>query len=166
MNWYCIHTRPVKENQSAMYLQAMLGLETYFPRLKRQKTIRRVRRIVTRPLFPRYLFCRFDPSLRYRAVRYAPDVIEVVRFGEHPAVVDDGIIEALKNWAGDALDVITIQPDLRPGDLVEITDGPMRGLQAVILNSKNDCERVTVLLSILECGARMMIDRSQLARVG
>jgi len=50
------------------------------------------------------------PSLRYRAVRYAPDVIEVVRFGEHPAVVDDGIIEALKNGAGDALDIITIQP--------------------------------------------------------
>jgi len=165
MNWYCIHTKPLKEQQVATHFQKMLELETYFPRLRRQKTIRRVKRVVTSPLFPRYLFCRFDPSLRYRAVRYAPDVIEVVNFGEHPAVVADGIIEELKNWAGDAVDVITIQPGLRSGDLVEITDGPMRGLQAVILNNRNDCDRVTVLLSILECGAKMMISRSQLAPV-
>jgi transcription antitermination factor NusG len=48
---------------------------------------------------------------------------------------------------------------------VEITDGPMQGLQAVILHETNDRERVAVLLSILECGAKMMINRSQLARV-
>lgn len=166
MNWYCIHTRPVKENQSAMYLQAMLGLETYFPRLKRQKTIRRVRRIVTRPLFPRYLFCRFDLGEYYRAVRYAPDVIDVVSFGERPAIVGDGLIEELKSWAGEAVDIITLQPCLAPGDRVEITDGPMQGLQAVILHETNDSDRVAVLLSILECGARLMINRSQLVRVG
>ena len=57
MHWYCIHTRPQKEARVVAYL-ATLGLETYFPRLKRQKTIRRVRRIVTGPLFPRYPFCR------------------------------------------------------------------------------------------------------------
>jgi transcriptional antiterminator RfaH len=166
MNWYCIHTRPLKEQLVASHFEEMLGLETYFPRLRRLKTIRRVRRVVTNPLFPRYLFCRFDPFLGYRAVRYTPEVIAVVRFGEHPAVVDDAIIETLKDWAGESVDIITLQPDLSPGDQVEITDGPMRGLQAIILNSRHDSDRVTVLLSILECGARMMIGRSQLARVG
>ena len=166
MNWYCVQTKPLKEQLVATHFHDLLGLEMYFPRLRRQKTIRRVRRVVTSPLFPRYLFCRFDSSLRYRAVRYAPDVIGVVRFGDHPAVVDDGIIETLKNWAGEALDVISILPDLRPGERVEITDGPMRGLPAVILNCRNDRDRVTVLLSILECGAKMTVGRAQLARVG
>lgn len=166
MNWYCVHTRPLKESQTVSYLQESLGLETYFPRLKRQRTIRRVRRIVTSPLFPRYLFCRFDPSARYRAVRYAPEVIDVVSFGESPTIVSDAVIAELKSWAGEALDIITIQPGFRPGDLVDITDGPMRGLQAVILHDRNDRDRVTVLLSILECGAQMMISRSQLARAG
>jgi transcription antitermination factor NusG len=55
---------------------------------------------------------------------------------------------------------------LAPGDRVEITDGPMQGLQAVILHETNDSDRVAVLLSILECGARLMISRSQLVRVG
>ena len=103
---------------------------------------------------------------RYRAVRYAPEVIDVVSFGESPTIVSDAVIAELRGWAGEALDIITIQPGFRPGDLVDITDGPMRGLQAVILHDRNDRDRVTVLLSILECGAQMMISRSQLARAG
>lgn len=166
MNWYCVHTRPLKESQTAGYLRETLGLETYFPRLKCRKIIRRVRRVVTRPLFPRYLFCRFDPGMQFRAVRYAPEVIGVVSFGERPAVVSDVLIAELQSWAGEALDVIELQPGLRPGDLVEITHGPMRGLQAVILNERSDRDRVAVLLSILEREARVIIDRSQLVRVG
>jgi len=165
MNWYCVHTRPQKEEQAAGYCRETLGLETYYPRLRRQKTIRRVRRVVTGPLFPRYLFCRFDLAPHYRAVRYAPEVIDVVSFGGNPAVVEDALIEELRGWAGEGVDVITLQPSLRPGDRVEITDGPMRGLQAVILHGRDDRERVTVLLSILECRAQMMISRTQLARI-
>lgn len=164
MNWYCVHTKPRKEKQVAAYLDERLSLETYFPRLKQRKTIRRVRRLVTGPLFPRYLFSRFDFSANYRAVRYAPDVIDVVSTGGRPAIVGDQLIGELKRWAGEAVDLITLQPDLSPGDRVEITDGPMRGLPAVILHIKNDSDRVAVLLSILECGAQMIINRSQLAR--
>lgn len=166
MNWFCIQTKPLKESQVVTHLRDTLDLETYFPLLRRNKTIRRVRRVVTSPLFPRYLFCRFDPQLHYRAARYAPDVIGVVSFGGGPAVVNDAIIEELKNWAGDAVNVITIQPDFRAGDLVEVTDGPMRGLQAVIMSERSDRDRVAVLLSILECQAHMIIHRDQLRRVG
>jgi transcriptional antiterminator RfaH len=166
MNWYCLHTRPLQEARVASHLRESLGLETYFPRLRMEKTIRRVRRVVTRPLFPRYLFSRFDPAIQFRAVRYCPEVLGVVSFGESPALVADDIIEQLKNWAGEAVDLIAVRPQLKPGDLVEIVDGPMRGLQAVILHERNDRDRVAVLLSILECGAQMSIRRSQLMRVG
>jgi transcriptional antiterminator RfaH len=164
MNWYCIHTRPLKEQSVSACLHDRLGLETYFPRLRRQKTIRRVRRVVTSPLFPRYLFCRFDLGSHYRPVRYAPDAIDIVSLGERPIMVGDGLIDELKSWAGDGVDLITIQPDLRPGDQVEIIDGPMRGLPAVILHASDDNDRVSVLLSILECGAHVNISRTQLAR--
>ena len=40
MKWYCIHTKPKKEKLIEHYLQNELGLETYYPRLKRKKTIR------------------------------------------------------------------------------------------------------------------------------
>ena len=165
MHWYCIHTRPQKEARVAAYLQVGLALEAYFPRLRRQKTIRRVRRIVTEPLFPRYLFCRFDLAHSFRSVRYSPDVIDVVTFGPKPAVVEEALIESLKGWAGEMVDVITLQPALRAGDVVQVTDGPMQGLQAVILQERSDRDRVAVLLSILGGKVPMMICRSQLTRV-
>jgi transcriptional antiterminator RfaH len=163
MNWYCVHTKPKREQQVAAYLHERLALETYFPRFKRQKTIRRVRRMVTGPLFPRYLFTRFDFSKEYRAIRYAPDVLEIVSTGSRPAIVADSLIKELKCWAGEALDLITLQPDLGPGDRVEITDGPLRGFPAVILHAKNDSDRVAILLSLLASDAKMTISRSQLA---
>ena len=165
MNWYCVHTRPRKESRIEAHLVERLGLETYFPRLKRQKTIRRVPRVVIGPLFPRYLFCRCDLAQHYRAVRGANDVIGIVSFGGAPAIVNDGLVEGLKQWAGDAVDVITLRPGLRQGDRVEITDGSMRGLQAVFLSDLNDRERVAVVLSILERDVQLTINRWQIERV-
>ena len=164
MNWYCLHTKPKKEQHVAAFVHERLGLETYFPRLRQPRTIRRVRRVVTGALFPRYLFCRLDLGADYRAVRYAPEVIDIVSFGGRPAVVADAMVAELKGWAGEAIDLISIQPDFHPGDQVNIIDGPMRGLPAVILHCSQDSDRVAVLLSILECGAHMNISRAQLSR--
>jgi transcription antitermination factor NusG len=166
MNWYCIHTRPKKESRVASYLSGELGLETYFPQLKQYKTIRRVRRLVTGPLFPRYLFCRFDLALGYRAVKYAPEIIGVVTLGSQPARVDPDLIDQLKSWAGTSVDQFTLQPQATSGDRVEIVDGPMRGLHAIILHERSDRERVAVMLSLLGGTVqKMFIARSQLALI-
>lgn len=161
MNWYCVHTKPQKEAQVAAYLKDTLNLETYYPRLREFRTIRRVRKQVTGPLFPRYLFCRFELGSDYRAVRYAPDALDLVHAGSKPAIVQDPLINELKNWAGDAIDVIAIKPPLRVGDKVEITDGPLQGLPAVIVHTSADQERVALLLSILQCGAQTIVNRTQ-----
>lgn len=162
MNWYCIHTRALKEPQVAGYLRERLSLETYLPLLRRQKTVRRVLRTVVNPLFPRYLFCRLDLAAQYRAVRYAPEVIDLVSFGSQPAVVGDMMMEQLKSWAGDVIDLDSGARKFQAGDQVEITDGPLQGLSAVILNERNDDQRVAVLLSTLECGAKLIVNRAQL----
>jgi transcriptional antiterminator RfaH len=160
--WLCVHTRPRKEAGAEQYCRDVLGLHTYYPRLKRLKTIRRVKRWVVGPLFPRYFFCRLNLAHNFRAVRYSPQVIDVVSFGGRPTVVDDEIIRQLQQWAGEAVDVVTVRPGFRPGDLVEIADGPLRGLQAVVLQEMSDRDRVAVLLSTLGCQARLIVSRSQL----
>lgn len=166
MHWYCVHTKPTKEEQAARYLQDVLGLERFLPRLRQRKTIRRVRRVVVRPLFPRYLFCRFDPANHFRAVRHAPEVLDIVSYGGRPTVVDDSLVTDLQSWSGDSVDVISLLPELQAGDRVEITDGPLKGLHASVLFEMTDRERVAVLLDLLDCGARATLDRSQLKRTG
>lgn len=164
LNWYCVHTKPKREEVLAAYYRDTLGLETYFPRLREHRTIRRVRRLVTAPLFPRYVFCRFNPASSYRAVRYAPDALDVVHRGTTPAAVDQGLIAELQAWAGEAVDLITLRPPLKPGDAVEIVDGPMRGLSATIVQCQEDRDRVALLLSTLTSEAQVNIRREHLRR--
>lgn len=166
MNWYCIHTRPQKEHSTCQYFQESLDLETYAPRLREQRIIRRARRIVARPLFPRYVFCRFEPALHYRAVRYAPEVIDIVHCGAAPIIVSDHLVEELRGWAGEDLDRSLLKPALRPGDLVIIGGGPLLGLRAVVQHEMSANDRVAVLLSFLDCGARAVLPRTQLRLVG
>ena len=160
--WLCVHTRPRRESAAERYCRDVLGFDTYYPRLKRLKTIRRVKRWVVGPLFPRYFFCRLNLAQNFRAVQFAPQVVGVVGFGGRPAHVDDAIIDQLKLWAGEAVDIMTVRPGFRPGDLVEIADGPLRGLQAVVLQEMSDRDRVAVLLSTLGCRARLIVSRTQL----
>ena len=166
MNWYCIQAKPQKEEFAARYCTDVLGLEAYFPKLKERRIIRRVKRTVLRPLFPSYLFCRLDQTTHYRAVRYAPDVIDVVQFGDAPTPVADEVIHELKSWTANGVEATDMEPPLLPGNVVRITGGVMQGLNAVILHEMDDRERVAVLLSILNCGARMIVDRPHLERVG
>jgi transcriptional antiterminator RfaH len=139
-------------------------LEVYFPRLKRRKTIRRVWREVVSPLFPRYLFCRFDSGVHFRSVSYAADVTGVVSRGRQPATVSDELIAELRNWAGAELDLISADEDFRVGEQVQVVAGPMQGLRAVILHARDDQQRVAVLLSLLESPVRMFIERTNIAK--
>lgn len=165
LKWYCLHTRPQKENHVAAHCRVTLGLEVYYPQLRETRTIRRVRRVVTGPLFPRYLFCRFDAGLTYRAVRYAPDAVDVVQAGNTPAEVSDGLIAELRTWAGEALDVISLRPALRPGDAVEITSGPLRGMPATIVHTDDAHRRVAILLSLLQTEAHSIVSLDDVRRV-
>jgi transcriptional antiterminator RfaH len=163
-HWYCIHTKPKSEPYTIEQLSIGLGLEVYFPRMQRVKLIRRVRRTIIEPIFPQYVFCRFDLGTSYRAVRYARDVLDVVRFGSEPSVVPDELIEELRSCADVFAKARQAQESLSNGDRVEICAGPMRGLNAVILDAANEKDRVDVLLSILGGEARLSIRRSELAK--
>lgn len=106
-----------------------------------------------------------DLANSYRMVRYAPEVIDVVHFGDRPAVVGDELISELRRWAGDEGEVITAEPGLRTGEMVEVTDGPMQGVTAMILYANDDRDRVAILLMTLQCGGQLTISRSQLRRI-
>jgi transcriptional antiterminator RfaH len=163
MNWYAVHTKPRQESLAQTSLERE-GIETFFPKLKRKRTIRRVRRWVTGALFPNYLFARFDAERSGRLVKYANGVINIVSFGGKPAVVDDAVIAAIAGHSQD--DVITITPpQLKPGDIVEIQEGPLRGLQGVFEREMSDRDRVVVLLEVIAKGARVQVTRDQLERI-
>lgn len=141
------------------------GVETFFPKLRRKRTIRRVRKWTTSPLFPSYFFARFDPEVSARLVKFASGVINIVSFGGRPAVVDEAIVDTIKSHALD--EVVTVQPvELRPGEMIEIRSGPLRGLQGIFERAMSDRERVIVLLNSIAKGARVEVAREEIERAG
>ena len=75
MNWYCVNSKTKRESSVGAFLEGSYGLEVLCPQFETLKVIRRVKRKVTMPLFPGYLFCRFDLATHYRAVRFAHDAL-------------------------------------------------------------------------------------------
>ena len=163
MRWYALHTKPRQESLAQSSLQRE-GLETFFPKLRRRKTIRRVRKWVTGPLFPGYIFARFDVVESGRLAKYANGITNIVSFGGKPAIVEESLLTAIQSHAED--NVVTVQPiQFRPGDVVEIQTGPLRGLQGVFERDMSDQDRVIILLDALAKGARVQVSREQLERI-
>lgn len=161
--WYAIHTKPRFESLVQTNLQRE-GIETFFPKLKTKRAIRRQFKWVTGPLFPCYIFARFEISRSNRLVKYANGVTNIVSFGGKPAAVEEAIILAI--LAHCEQDVVTIQPPtLRSGDAVEIQEGPFRGLQGIFEHELSGSERVSILLECLGKGARVEVSRGQLEKI-
>ena len=158
---------PPKSRPSPATSASRWALPPVFPACGGFRTIRRVRRLVTEPLFPALplLPLRPRPSVSGGSI-HAQDVVAIVSFGGVPAVVDDALIEELRAWAGDVVDVDALQPGLKAARPGRNHRGlPCAGLQAVIRHPGDGRERVAIVLSILERNVQTRISREQLVRL-
>jgi transcription antitermination factor NusG len=99
-------------------------------------------------LFPGYVFAQFLFSELHRQVNAVPGVSSIVRFGQLIALIEDAIIEELRAAAGEG-ETILLEPQLNPGDSVEIATGPFKGLTALVTQYFPAQQRVKVLLEFL-----------------
>ena len=104
--------------------------------------------MVTEAMFPGYFFARFCLGEMLPQVRSAHGVSSIVRFGDWYPVIDDNVIEQLRDKTGDDA-IAELVPDFAPGDSVRLTEGPLAGLEAVITQVLPGKERVRLLLDFL-----------------
>lgn len=162
--WYCIHTKPAREDAVCKLLSPLAAIETYCPDIRRKKWVGGLRREVTEKLFPCYLFARFDLPRYMHTIRNTRGVRRIV--GDHcmsPWVVEPKIIDWIKHRSlSECLE--DSNETLRPGEDVQINDGPLMGLRGVFLYELNASDRVMILLQALEHQARVQIPRHLLTR--
>lgn len=153
--WYVVHTRTKAEHIAAGLLEGLFRIPTYCPRIKFQRNTTRGKVWFVEALFPSYFFARFDPTISLRAVRHAQSVLNVVEFGGDLAHVPDEVIESIRHEMHGQL-IKEIHFPLQPGDAVEITEGPMRGLAGIVHSLLKGEDRVRILLDFL--GSQNPID--------
>ncbi|MDB6171084.1 MAG: hypothetical protein JWL59_395 [Chthoniobacteraceae bacterium] len=146
--WFCLKAQPKHEHLAAAALRRSLGLECFSPQLRFRKNTRRGVVWFNEAMFPSYLFARFVYPDLHRQVQYSHGITNIVKFGTQVAFIDEAIIAGLRKISGDE-EVIIINPELRVGDSVQVTEGVFHGLEAVITQLLPAKDRVKILLEFL-----------------
>jgi transcriptional antiterminator RfaH len=145
--WYVIHTKPKQEYRASGNLLAW-GVETLNPKLKSRipSTLTGMPVEQVKPLFPRYIFARFDAATMLHKVWFTRGVNSVVSFGGNPLPVSDDIISVLQSKL-DAEGLVRLSDDLAQGDRVRIRSGHLRDFEGVFKHKVKASDRVVILLT-------------------
>lgn len=153
--WYAIRTRSNHEKASALGL-AGKGYEPYLPTYRvRRRWSDRVS-VSELPVFPGYVFCRFDVKRRL-PILTIPGVVSLVGFGSDPAVIADNEIEAIQTVLGSGLNAAPY-PFLKEGQRIRVRHGALEGLEGILLKQKSEW-RLVVSVSMLQRSIAVEIDR-------
>jgi transcriptional antiterminator NusG len=153
--WFAIRVKSRRENVIATALRGK-GLEEFAPTYRaRNRWSDRVKEVDV-PLFPGYIFCRFDPQHRLPVIT-TPGIFSIVGFGKTPEPVDDSEIARIQSIVSSGA-LAYPWPFLRIGQKVTIRRGPLTGVDGFLIASK-DQYRLVVSIQLLKRSVATDIDR-------
>ncbi|MEM8955469.1 MAG: transcription termination/antitermination NusG family protein [Verrucomicrobiota bacterium] len=158
VTWHCVRSKLRSEHIAAAHLEKIDGVEVFCPRIRFEKATRRGRVWFVEALFPGYVFVRFDLVMHLRLVSATPSVTKVVKFGGEIPAIPSAVINELSKSLDDE-SAITVQDAMAPGDEVEVVEGPMRGMMAVVTRLMPAKERVGILLDFLGSVCQVEVSR-------
>jgi transcription termination/antitermination protein NusG len=145
-SWFALVSRPRHEKVVAEALNSK-GLETFLPLVQRRHQYGRRSREFDVPLFPGYLFCRFNVLHRLPVIM-TPGIVRIVGAGSDPIPVNDVELTSLQIATRERIPVHP-HPFLRGGARVAITAGPLAGLEGIVVKEK-DPLRIVVSIGLLQ----------------
>jgi transcriptional antiterminator RfaH len=163
VDWYLVRTKPGKERWVHDQLAVILP-EVFLPLLEAKAPRWGKMAWSTGPLFPCYIFARFDLQSRYFDVKYMPGVQGIVSAGNDPLAVPLEVINDIKSRGVEG--VVRIEEKaLGHGERVQIVKGPFRGFEAIFERYLSGAERVSILLNAIEAtGLRVVLPSSAVAK--
>jgi transcriptional antiterminator RfaH len=148
LSWYCIRTQPRCENIALINLQQLENVDVFFPRTRQIKVTKRGKRKLVQPLFPNYLFIRFDPGQHTRSINYCQGVSYVIKNGENFTPVNPSIITDLISLTDEGIMQIEYTP-FKVGDKTKFVTGLFKGNDCTVTGLLPAKERVKVLMEFM-----------------
>jgi transcription antitermination factor NusG len=132
------------------------GVEEFLPLYQSRRRWSDRLKSVEFPLFPGYVFCRFNPQHRLPLL-IIPGVLHLVSIGRIPAPIDDGEIAAIQAATYSGLSTEP-WPFLEAGQRVRLEDGPLNGLEGIYVGDAKQ-HRVVVSITLLRRSLAVTIER-------
>jgi transcription antitermination factor NusG len=114
-------------------------------------------------MFRGYLFCRFALPDRVRVLN-AAGVAQIVGCGNNPAPISETEIRSVQTLVSSNV-ACTPWPYLQAGQRVSIDNGPLAGVEGVILRAEDGKSRVVVSVAMLLRSVAAEIERDWIGRV-
>jgi transcription antitermination factor NusG len=143
--WYALRVRSNREKIVQAALRSKNYIE-FLPMYRKTSQWSDRSRQVERPLFPGYVFSRFDVNRRLPILMIS-GVTHIVGSGNVPEPVDEAEFETIKRFVASGFPVEP-RPYLREGEPVLVETGPLSGLEGRLLRSKGQ-DNLIVSLSLL-----------------
>jgi len=162
LSWFALQIRSRWEGTTAALLRGK-GLETLLPTYTTKRKWSDRVKVVESPLFPGYIFCRFDVHNRL-PVLITPGVIAVVGRGKTPIAVDDAEILSIQTAIGSGIHMEP-WPYVEIGERVRVKDDVLDGMEGILTSFKGT-QRVVISVTLLRRSVALEIDRSRIIPLG
>jgi len=153
--WYALHVKSKCERvvaEAATYK----GYESYLPLYRSRRRWSDRYQDVDLPLFPGYVFSRFNVEERLPLL-IIPGVVQVVGLGKIPLPIEKSEIEAVRRLVASGLSVQP-WPFLSVGHRVRLEEGPLRGVSGIVTAFKGALQLV-VSVTMLQRSVAVAVDR-------
>lgn len=170
--WYVIHTYSGYEDQVAENLKQRIestGMQdkifnVMVPKEKQIEIKNGQRHTVEKRIFPGYVLVEMivtDDS--WYVVRNTPNVTGFIGLGVRPTAMLPEEIERIKKRMG--VEEPKYKIELKKGDLVRITDGPLKGFEAKVSEINESKGKIKVLVSMFGRETPVNLDFLQVKKI-
>ena len=144
--WYAVHTRSHHERTVHKELTAQ-KFEVYLPEYRTMSKRKDRKKEIRRPLFPGYVFVRTGLSDGKRiAVLQTKGVVRIIGAGYKPVPVPDHELESVRILLSNSDDAGPC-PAAEKGQLVQVMEGPLRGVVGVVEAAKK--RKIVVMVELV-----------------
>jgi transcription antitermination factor NusG len=108
------------------------------------------------PLFPGYIFCRFNASDPFPVLN-SPGVVHIVSAGNNPIPVEEKEIENVRMVCTAGVPALP-WTNIVAGQRLVVTRGPLKGVEGTLIRIKDDY-RLVVSISLLQRSVAAELER-------
>jgi transcription antitermination factor NusG len=155
-HWYALQVKFRHEKAVAHALRGK-GYEEFLPLYRGSRSSAGRATTAELPLFPTYVFCKFDPQRRLPVLQ-TPGVFSIISSGNALIRVDEDELAAVRVTVASRLPIEPL-PSLEVGDEVFVEKGPLRGTVGVLQRFGNR-HRLVISVTLLQRAVAVEIDRS------
>jgi transcriptional antiterminator NusG len=157
--WFALGVKPRFDKAVARMLENK-GFETLLPLYKKRHRYAARCKVSELPLFPGYVFCRFNVLTRL-PILTTPGVTQILGTGNTPIPLSENEIVSLQTAIKSDLPLQPF-PFLQVGQRVRIEEGALAGVVGIVIRCKQSL-RLVLSITLLQRSVLLEVDQHQIS---